>query len=203
MTTVLLTAFEPFGPWKQNSSWLTLVDLTKNLPQQPRITTRLYPVDLTELRKRLAADLEADFDYAIHLGQATGSAQIALEAIGLNVVDNEHAAAEPPRPIVTDGPVAYRTCLPLASWAMKLGQAGVPCRVSYHAGTFLCNATLYLSQYLADHRPLKTRSAFMHLPLESGQVVRDGRDEPSLPQPMLTRAVRLVLDDLTDNPAAV
>jgi len=39
---VLLTAFEPYDRWKANASWLTLVQLTQNFPEQPKITTRLY-----------------------------------------------------------------------------------------------------------------------------------------------------------------
>ena len=40
MPTLLLTAFEPYDGWPENSSWLTLVELTKNLPSAPRLTTR-------------------------------------------------------------------------------------------------------------------------------------------------------------------
>ena len=86
MPTVLVTAFEPYDCWPENSSWLTLVELTKNLPDAPAVTTRLYPVDVGAMRKRLSKDLEADYDYALHLGQAPGAACVRLEAIGINVV---------------------------------------------------------------------------------------------------------------------
>ena len=45
MASVLITAFEPYDRWEANSSWLALVELTKDLPSEPRITTRRYPVD--------------------------------------------------------------------------------------------------------------------------------------------------------------
>ncbi len=51
MTRVLLTAFEPYDTWKANASWLALVDLTSDLPSQPQVTTRLYPVDFDQLRE--------------------------------------------------------------------------------------------------------------------------------------------------------
>ena len=36
MTTVLITAFEPYDDWPENSSWLALLDLTRDLPPQLR-----------------------------------------------------------------------------------------------------------------------------------------------------------------------
>jgi pyroglutamyl-peptidase len=98
--------------------------------------------------------------------------------------------------LVEDGPVAYRSQLPLAVWAQKLRQAGIPAQVSYHAGTFLCNATLYLSHYLAEQQGLHTRSAFVHLPLDTSQVLSDRQDLPSLPAAMTGSALRLILDEL-------
>ncbi len=196
MPNVLLTAFEPYGRWRENSSWLTLIELTKSLPEQPSVTSRLYPVNLAEMRKQLSDDLDGDFDYAVHLGQAPGSTRISLEAVGLNLVGPDPPSIEPRVPLVADGPVAYQTPLPLDQWATKLRQAGIPCGVSYHAGTYLCNATLYLSQYLADHRPSKTQPIFIHLPLELSQVVEDGKDAPALPRTTMAAAVRMLLDEL-------
>ena len=43
MTRVLLTAFQPYEGWQTNASWLALVELTRDLPDQPMVTTRLYP----------------------------------------------------------------------------------------------------------------------------------------------------------------
>jgi len=40
MTSVLITAFEPYDRWKTNASWLALIQMTQNLPEQPEITTR-------------------------------------------------------------------------------------------------------------------------------------------------------------------
>jgi len=39
MPTVLITAFDAYDAWEQNSSWLTLIELTRNLPEQPSVTT--------------------------------------------------------------------------------------------------------------------------------------------------------------------
>jgi len=200
MPTVLVTAYEPYDDWQENSSWLTLIELTKSLPETPAITTRLYPVDFAGMRKRLTDDLEGNFDYALHLGQAPGTGNVQLEAVGLNVGGSSEQTPDEYKPLVAEGPVAYQSDLPLADWADKLRKAGIPSQVSYHAGTFLCNATLYLSHYLAEQKRLKTRSTFVHLPLEISQTLRSSDDLAAMPVGTLVAAVRLILDELATAP---
>ena len=196
MSRVLLTAFEPYDRWKANASWLALVHLTQNLPEEPQITTRLYPVDFAEMKERLAADLSGKFDYALHLGQAPGSSRIQLESVGLNIGGSSSQSPDQYRPLVDNGPVAYQTPLPLADWAVKLRRVGIPAQVSFHAGTYLCNATLYWSHYLAERMALQTESAFIHVPLDVSQVVNEPHGTASLPVNLSAEAIRLILEDL-------
>jgi pyroglutamyl-peptidase len=196
MASVLLTAFEPYDRWKTNSSWLALVQLTHDLPPEPAVTTRLYPVDFAEVKRRLSEDLKANYDFAIHLGQAPGASHVRLEAIGINVGGSSSHPLEQHQPLTDDGPVAYRSPLPLGDWAVKLRRAGIPAQVSYHAGTYLCNATLYLASYLAERFSLKTQAAFIHLPLDISQIVSEPSGSASLPSNLSATAVRLILEEL-------
>ena len=195
MPRVLITAFEPYDRWKTNSSWLTLVQLTHALPVQPVITTRLYPVDFAAVRERLTEDLQAGYDVALHLGQR-GTGRIKLESIGLNIGGGSSQSADQFRPLVDDGPVAYRSELPLGDWALKLRRADIPAQLSFHAGTFLCNATLYYTHYLCERLGLKTKAAFVHLPLDVSQVAKEQADLPSLPVSYGVAALRLILEEL-------
>jgi len=200
MPTVLITAFEPYERWPENSSWLTLIELTKDLPDTPAITTRLYPVDFGAVRERLTEDLEVNYDFALHLGQAPGNASIQLEAVAINVGGNSKQLPEEYEPLVPDGPVAYRSELPLADWATRLREAGIPTQVSYHAGTYLCNATLYLSQYVAEQKGLRTRSTFIHLPLEISQTLQSKPDLAAMPITTLVDATKLILSEIASDP---
>lgn len=121
MPTVLVTAFEPYDRWTQNASWLALVELTRSLPSEPRLVTRRYPVDFQRARERLEKDLDGDFDFAIHLGQAPGSTRVRLEAVGLNVGGSSHGNPDALATLVPDGPLGYRSPLPLPSWANSFG----------------------------------------------------------------------------------
>jgi pyroglutamyl-peptidase len=195
MSRVLVTAFEPYGPWKTNASWLALVELTRQLPSHPKVTTRLYPVDFNLVRNRLEADLANEFDYAIHLGQAPGSTTLQLESVAINV-RQDAAAEDQSGELAEDGPVAYRSTLPLTDWLPIVRQLGVPCRMSYHAGVYLCNATLYWNRYLCQRRGWATRSAFIHVPLDPTQTVEQPGSWPSLPASMVAAALLRLLDEL-------
>jgi len=166
------------------------------LPEQPEVTTRLYPVDFDKVRQQLETDLAADFDVALHLGQAPGEAYIRIEAIGINVAGGRDQRPEEYVPLIDDGPSAYRSQLPLADWARKLRGEGIPAEMSYHAGTYLCNAALYLTHYYAQRDALKTQAAFFHIPLTPSQTVGELSNIPSLPTAESVRALRLILEEL-------
>lgn len=182
MTKILLTAFEPYDRWSENSSWLTLIELTKWLDTPSTVVTRRYPVDLQGASDRLQKDLREGFDYAIHLGQSPGSPVIKLESTGLNL-RTDH------QPIVPGGPAAYRSPLELVRLQDRLVAEGIPAEVSNHAGVYLCNAVLYLSQHFAERMGLPTRSMFIHLPLAPHQVARSGAGLASCDIGMMARAV--------------
>ena len=166
------------------------------MPVEPEITTRLYPVDFAAVKQRLATDLQAGYDFALHLGQAPGSTRIQLESIAINVGGSSHQSPEEFRPLVDPGPVAYRSPLPLAAWATQLRNADIPAEVSYHAGTYLCNATLYFTCYLAERMELTTKAAFIHLPLDPSQTAMQAQHMASLPAATSAAALRVILKGL-------
>lgn len=197
---VLLTAFEPYDQWTTNSSWLALVEMLKEFPSAGTLVTRRYPVDLHALQEKLRQDLQRDFDVVLHLGQSPGASSIKLEAIALNAagcLDERGAELDE---IIPGGPVAYRSSMPLGRWAELLRSNHIPSVISYHAGTFLCNAIMYLShhelQVRAKKHPRSCKVGFVHLPLATEQVASRSQSLPSLPLSTLARAVRLLVEDL-------
>jgi pyroglutamyl-peptidase len=196
MPTVLITAFEPYDRWPENSSWLALVELTRGLPAGLKVVTRRYPVDFEAARSRLVDDLAASYDFALHLGQAPGICRLHLEAIGVNIGGHSLQTADQFQPLVAGGPAAYQSSLPLAEWSAKIRELGIPCQVSYHAGTYLCNALLYLTHHIVRERQLKTRATFIHLPLAPQQVLAERQDWPTLPSSQCAEAVRLILQEV-------
>ncbi len=180
MTRILITAFEPFGAWSTNSSQLCLETFRAQWAArsqgdgQPTIEFRTYPVDFRRVRQQIEADLQGEFDYAIHLGQAAESSTIRLERFALNVGHEPGQPSWRPMRLEPDGPAAYETALPLCDWAKQLRAAGLPAEVSFHAGTYLCNAIFYWSQFFSGRNRRGTQVAFLHLPLARGHT----SDEP-------------------------
>lgn len=196
MLRVLLTAYGPYDDWQENASWLVMQEITRELPEGIDLQTRLYPVDFNEVATRLVNDLSADIDVAIHLGQAPGASRIELEAVGLNLALDRNERPESARPLVDGGPQAYFSRLPLDAWAQTLRTEGIPAEVSHHAGTYLCNAALYLSQHIAAEQGYPTRATFVHLPLLPEQVIDSNVNHPSLPHSQSARAIRLMLSSI-------
>ena len=192
MTRILITAFEPYDRWPANSSWLALTDLTRWYDGDAEITTRRYPVDLSRMSENLRKDLQANFDFAIHLGQSPGSTIIKLESVGLNVRSNGS-------PLISNAPEAYRSGLLLTPCHGELVAAGIPSEISHHAGTYLCNAALYLSQHYSKSYGLRTKSLFLHIPLSPAQAAADKGSPASMSTPMASAAVAIVMQHLQTN----
>lgn len=189
MTRILLTAFEPYDRWPDNSSWLALVDLTGWYDGTAELSSRRYPVDLSGMSDQLRKDIQEDYDFALHMGQSPGSTVIKLESVGLNVRSDG-------TPLIAEAPAAYRSPLALEPCCERLVDAGIPCQVSHHAGTYLCNAALYLSQHYTESLGKHTRSMFVHLPLTPAQAARDGSGLASMSTPMASAALALILETL-------
>lgn len=195
---VLLTAFEPYEQWKENSSWLTLMELLKDRPPAPELVTRRYPVELSAMRDKLYKDLQLGFDAIIHLGQAPGSPQIKLESIAINAAGRVENSGDELSLIEDHGPVAYKSQLPLGRWARLLREKQVPTVVSYHAGTYLCNATMYSSLHLGRGMSPVPLVGFFHLPLTMQQAANSTQALPSMDVQTMAMAVRFMLMDLAE-----
>lgn len=191
---ILLTAFQPFGVWTENASQLCLSRLVPLLGLDVSATVRIYPVEFAAARPLLEADLRNGFDLAVHLGQVQNSARIRLEAVGLNVGVNPGTAESDAFRLDATGPAAYQSSLPLANWAEVLRTEGIPAYVSYHAGTYLCNATLYWAQHFIRQQGLSTEVCFVHVPLDISQVAGLPSDYMTLPSDLVARALARLIE---------
>lgn len=199
MTRVLMTAYGAYDDWETNASWLAMQALTLEMPTHVELTTRLYQVDFESVRTKLAEDVRQGYDVILHLGQSPGSGQIELEAFGVNIARRRMQPRSEATPLESDGPVAYRSQLPLEDWARLMRQEGIPADVSFHAGDYLCNAALYWSHYYSEQAGLPCLATFLHVPLDPSQVVAkaaEGKNLASLPAETTARALRLLLESL-------
>jgi pyroglutamyl-peptidase len=201
MLRVLLTAFQPYERWPENASWLALMELTRQLPPTPSVTTRLYPVDYHRMQDRLSGDVNDRYDFVVLTGQAPGRPRIEIETVALNLARETADETSACRPLVAEGPVAYSSGLPAEAICTQMRGAGIPAGVSRHGGTYLCNAALYFALHQIATQQLATHAVFVHLPLDTSQAARYPEPIPSLPAAVSAQALRILLHNLPGNDA--
>ena len=157
--TLLISGFEPFGTESRNPSW-EAVDALPDQIGDLTLEKRLLPVEYGRAADLLTAAANELRPAAILcVGLAAGRDAVTPEAIGVNVrdasiPDNAGRSAEG-EPIDPDGPAAI---------AKGFRAAGVPAKLSYTAGTYVCNDLLYT--LLRRFSGSDVRVAFVHIPLE-------------------------------------
>lgn len=190
---ILVTAFDPYDQWSENSSWEALAEMLKEYGLPEGVTTRRYPVDLERLKERLHKDLEHGFDAVLHLGQSPGASAIHLETIAVNIAGVSYNGGKLWGPLVSGAPTAYQSSLPMDQFREELLNERIPASITYHAGTYLCNAVFYLTQHWHASRQKECKVGFAHFPLLTDQVVENRREMPSLTKLELAKAIRIML----------
>jgi pyroglutamyl-peptidase len=193
---VLITAFDAYGDWQENSSWLSLVEMLKKRPDSVELVTRRYSSQQHAMEAALKKDLLSPYEAVLHLGQQPGIAAMRLEAIALNVAGKTDEMGQELQPFVPAGPLAYRSRMPLGRWVDVLRQHGIPAEVSYHAGTCLCNALFYLTHHLLNMHDQPAAVGFVHLPLTTQQATRGLRPLPSMDVERLAQGLRLIIESM-------
>ena len=128
-------------------------------------------------------------------GQAGGRSRVSLERIAINCDDAripDNAGNAPvDQPVVTGGPAAYFSTLPVKAALAALLAAGIPAEVSQTAGTYVCNHVFYGLMHALRLRP-GTRGGFVHVPYEPAQLP-PGSTDPALPLEQLAEALAVVV----------
>ena len=166
MKRLLITGFDPFGGADINPSW----EAVKHLPDQIGgwQVTRLEIPTVFVLAAQTVLDVAQDLrpDAIICVGQAGGRDAVTPEAFGANlrharIADN--AGNQPlAQPIEQGAPATYASTLPVRDMVRAVCREGLPCRLSYSAGRFVCNDVLFtlLHHYQGTH----TKVGFIHVP---------------------------------------
>jgi pyroglutamyl-peptidase len=189
---VLVTGFEPFGDAGVNPSQELVEALAADPPGGIELATAVLPVVWARAGDELVRALEREQpELVVCFGQADGRAQMAVERFALNFDDGCDEDGETRRAeIAADGPVAYRSSLPVDAVVEALRAAGIPAAASRDAGGFLCNHVFYVLLNALAEQP-EVRGGFVHVPLLPEQAL--DRAAPTQPLPSLVRAARIIL----------
>ena len=134
-------------------------------------------------------------DICLFCGQAAANTKLAFEALAVNVYKG--AIIEP------DGPAAYWSTLPDQEDLVRaLNEAGIPAKLSYHAGTHLCNHILYTALHESATGPRTMKAGFLHLPMTARQVIECNERRAFVPLSMMREALLMSIQHLFSGRAA-
>jgi len=172
---VLVTCFDAFGGETINSAQKA-VDLLPSRVRFTRIITAQIPTKYNDSVETIKHLLEVHSpDVLLMVGQAAGRTQPELERIGINwdsasTADNG-GDIRLNQKICDEGPDGLFTTLPIEKLAAACRESGLPCNISYSAGTFVCNHVLYSMLYHAAENQLSVKVGFLHLPVTMEQAL--------------------------------
>jgi pyroglutamyl-peptidase len=195
LTRVLVTGFEPFNGGSVNPSAQLVEALAAAPPPDVELETAVLPVAYARAADALRAAVRAaEPDLAICFGQADGRTGISVERFAHNLdgaepIDNDGVASG--AEIDPDGPVAYRSTLPVAEIVAALRTAGIPAGESRDAGGFLCNHVFYVLMRTLERERPQTRGGFVHVPLLPEQAL--DTNAASMPLDALVQAARVLI----------
>lgn len=196
MAVILLTGFEPFDGAEHNPSADAVRTVAAAYDGPHDVVVQTLPVSFAGsaslLRERIAA---LSPDAVVCTGLAGGSDRVAVERVGINLLDAripDNDGAQPlDEPSDPEGPAARFATLPVKRLVRLLSEADIPARASLSAGTYVCNHVLYTALSAADGVP----AGFVHLPWSASTAPADA---PRLDDATLARAVRIVVDHCLD-----
>lgn len=144
---LLITGFMPFGGEEINPSWEAVRALPERIGEY-ELTKMLLPVVFGEAAEMVISEAEKiRADAVLCIGQAGGRAEICPELVGINLKNAtipDNAGNQPKdEPIAEGGDAAYFSTLPVRKMADAISAAGIPARLSYSAGAYVCNELLY------------------------------------------------------------
>lgn len=193
MQKILITGFEPFGGETINPSW----EAVKSLPEvisEYSLTKLLLPVvfgEAASLALKTAEEMNPDFILCI--GQAGGRAEVTPELVAINLrhasIPDNNENQPKDEPIKAGAPAAYFSTIPARKIADAINAAGVPSKLSYSAGAYVCNDLLYT--LLSHYENSNTKVGFIHIPYSTEQ----GKS-PSMDMPDIIKALTVAIENL-------
>ena len=196
----LITGFAPFGGSRINPS----AEVLRHLPPQfgtNEIFCEELPVEYDRSAEILLSLIERySPDCVLCIGQAAGREGISLEYTAANVKasdmpDNAGVTYSGAR-ILEDGPETIPSNLPLKELAATLKEAGIPAKISYSAGTYVCNNLFYRLLHTITAHNLRMLGGFLHIPPDEAQIADFAQGTPIMPIGEVARALKLIIAQL-------
>ena len=194
---LLLTGFQPFGNYKENSSW-AVAEKVAACGFEGVYVVQL-PVTFAGVTAALRRAVEKYRpDAVVMLGQSALINYVKLERIAINMMDSASADNDgylpDEEPILPGGEAALFTNTNIKELRRAVEEQGLPAKVSNSAGLYVCNRLYYEALQLCKEKT-GMRALFVHLPLYDGQPsAPDGK--PTMPLDDMAQAVKIIIQKI-------
>lgn len=195
---ILVTGFDPFGGESVNPAY----EAVKLLPDVIG-RAEIFKLEIPTVFSLSGPAVEEGIrkyqpDVVICVGQAGGRASISVEKVAINFVDAripDNNGEQPlDEPLQVDGPAAYFATLPVKAMVQHVKEAGLPCYLSFTAGTYVCNSIMYNVLYMCEKRYPGIRAGFIHVPYACGQVIDKANTTPSMPLETIAKSLEYAIE---------
>ena len=200
---VLVTGFDPFGGEAVNPAF----EAVKLLPDEIA-GAEIIKLEIPTVFSKCGPAVEAGIqkyepDVVINVGQAGGRSCVTIEQVAINLAearipdnDGEQPSDEP---IQKDGAPAYYATIPVKAIVKNVRDHGIPCHISYTAGTYVCNCIMYNVLHMAATKYSNIRAGFIHVPFAAQQAVEKPNGTPVMSLEMIADSLKYAIEATVKN----
>lgn len=169
MNNILLFSFKPFLVYKSNSGTILAKEALSMMGKPGNITHTVLPVVFEKAGAQLVKLVKSSKPSLIlGLGMHSRASHLYFERIALNVshsIRSDNNRNKPHDQLINPcGPLAYETTMPYKGIEEICREKKVPFRLSFHAGTYVCNNVLYMLLDGLVRESIPARTGFLHVP---------------------------------------
>ncbi len=179
MKKLLVTGFDPFGGQPVNPAREAVMRLPDTVGGYEIAKLEIPTVFGLAAETVLKVTEELRPHAILCVGQAGGRSAVTPEVVAINLREAsipDNAGNMPvDSPVMENVPAAYFATLPVRDMVRVVKERGIPCALSYTAGTFVCNDLLYT--LLHHYRDTDLKVGFVHIPYLPEQA---GEGVPSM-----------------------
>lgn len=205
---VVVSGFEPFKPTDgpnpsgEVAQLMTQEDYIATISELTgadiEVHTALLPLSFDKAWPTLLHSIEeVKPDIVVSLGLKLHARGVNLERCAINMIDADKPDAYNVQPrkvaVLSDGPAAYWTKLPLRRIIQAFASAHIPASLSSDAGTYVCNALFYQLMEWCSHTP-DILAGFVSLP----RINETERNQNGLPLREMADACTHVIAQTAD-----
>lgn len=171
---ILVTAFEPFGTIKTNSS----LEVVNKIISKHELKKVILPVKLNTSYEILQQEImKFNPEIIILCGQAASRKVISIETTARNLITkkvsledevdlNNSSIIENNSSIIENNTTSYYSKFLVEEALSRLVSLNIPAELSADAGEYICNALYFKTMHYHQNIP----SVFIHFPLFKGQI---------------------------------